>query len=105
MGTGLYSKKLGLKEWDHYMEGVRIQANHVENLPYVLVLPPITGIFFPLPTIVMLGVNLCFRILYMFVYQYRGAAFPMIMLTNLGFIVLAFWTAAIFIQYGGTLPK
>ena len=74
-GTGWYARKLPLKEWFELNTKMRIAGNLVEWMPFYVVLPPIAGIFFPVPTIVSLGVIFVARVGIAWNFHGRGPFF------------------------------
>ena len=63
-GSGWYAKKLDPDAWLELNQALRSHMNWVENLPYVILLPPIAGLFFPIPALVGVSVFFVARILY-----------------------------------------
>ena len=99
-GTGWYAAKLPLKDWYEMNVKQRIFQNFLELLPIALILPPIAGLFFPIPTIVCLSLIILGRIIYSCSYQKRAVGFLMVGLSNLTLIVLSIWTSALVITAG-----
>lgn len=85
--------------------------NYVENLPYVIFLPPIAGIFFPIPALTGVYCIWLSRIMYAIGYRspkagmLRAGGFLMGFCNTLMLLICAFWTAIKVMEVGADLAE
>ena len=99
-GTGWYARKLPLKEWFELNTKTRVAANLVEWMPFYVVLPPIAGIFFPLPAIICCGVIFVARIGIACNFHRRGPFFMSQFFAVICLTICAIWSSVGIIQNG-----
>ena len=67
-GMGWYSKEMTMEQWHGFNRSNRAHQVWLENLPFVILLPPISGVLFPYPTLVCVYVMLVCRIMFVIGY-------------------------------------
>jgi hypothetical protein len=59
---------MNLVQWHDLNRAVRAHAVWLENLPFIILLPPIAGVLFPYPTLVCVYLGLICRIMFVIGY-------------------------------------
>ena len=72
VGNGNYSKTLDYKAWMRFNCAQRIQAHFLEHLTLNLVLGMLGAVAFPIPALIINGINLTGRCLYTMGYMKKG---------------------------------
>ena len=71
-GDGRYARKLGYKEWVTFNNAQRVHMNFVEQLPIVLTILCICGLFLPKITMYVGFINAGARVIYTIMYVTKG---------------------------------
>merc|ERR1712032_851230 len=71
-GDGRYADKLTYAEWIRYCNFFRAHNNFVEQLPTIIIILMVSGLFLPKTTMWIGFINVVSRIVYTFSYIYKG---------------------------------
>ena len=105
-GTGWYSKKMDLIQWHDLNRSMRTHQVWLENLPFIILLPPIAGVLFPVPTLVCVYLTLILRIMFNIGYivpsmnACRSVAHGIFQTCVMILVVTSFMTAARTMKFG-----
>ena len=107
-GYGWYSKKWDPDTWLEYNQVNRAHMNYLENLPYMIFLPPIAGVFFPVPALTGVYCLWFGRMMYTAGYVggvqgARGSGFLIQFCNILMLLICSIWTAVKVMEYGADL--
>ena len=104
-GSGWYCSRMDMKTWYEFNTSVRSHQNWLESLPFIIFLPPIAGILFPLPALICVIVMLVTRILFTIAYIHsitalRAVSFAIFNMAIMVLVACSIMTAAKIIQVG-----
>jgi len=78
MGSGIYSHKLGYKEWYEFNNAQRAHSNFVEMAPSTILWVFLAGIYFPIVASILGLLIIIFRIIYAIGYVKSGPSGRMV---------------------------
>ena len=101
-GTGWYSKDLPYKDWIDIQAGMRVPMNYIEQIPLLVFLASISGLYYPFATMILVWVALIGRILYTIGYmkesKFRIPGFLIALICVLGLMGMSIITSLVYIQ-------
>ena len=72
-GCGFYADKLSYKEWYELNNVLRVHSNFIENIPVIVFILAVGGIYFPLIALIVGAVNVISRPVYIQGYLKHGS--------------------------------
>ena len=100
-GTGWYSKRLPLAKWVRFMSAQRIIMNYIEQFPNLIIFTIVSGLYFPIVSIIGVWGTLLGRIIFIVGYKksppLRKPGMMLIMLCNMAMLVSSIISAGYFL--------